>query len=104
MISCRRQRSDDFFKNLCVAILRTSPDSALLRLHDGILFDPSRVRLQPPDRPYMCAYADGSIGVRWTFGLGDRKTSTEPWQLDLIKTWPFLRPILVTAARWPRDL
>jgi len=98
------ERSDEFFRRLCINKFRISVDRALLRLDDGVVFDPYHLRNVTGYPPYVCAYSDGSIGVQWTFGLGDPRSPTEPTRLDVIETWRLLRQLILTAAAWPRDL
>jgi len=101
------QRGDDFFARLCLTAFAMHTSSALLRLADGVVFDPSRLpNAAPygPYPPYACAYGDGAIGLQWTFGLGDPRSPDTPQRLDVIGTWQFLRKFVVAAATWPRAL
>jgi len=100
------QRGDDFFGRLCLNAFSMHVSSALLRLADGIVFDPSRLpnaAASPPYPPYACAYGDGAIGLQWTLGLGEPRSLDTPQRLDVIGTWRFLRTFVVAATTWPRE-
>jgi hypothetical protein len=101
------QRADDSFARVCLTAFAMSASGALLGLSDGVAFDPSRLRNAAPYGPYppyACAYGDGTIGVRWTMGLGEPRPADTVQQLDVIGTWRLLRALIAAAATWPRDV
>ncbi len=98
------ERSDNFFARLCLDGFGIRASRALLRLDDGIVFDPNRLPNIAEYHPYVCAYGDGAIGFQWTFGVGEPRPSNGPARLAVVETWRLLRKFIVAAATWPRGL
>jgi len=97
-------RSDEFFRRVCINGFKISVDSAILHLDNGVAFNPYRLPNTTGYPPYVCAYADGSIGIQWTFGVGAARPASGPVRLDVVETWRLIRRMIVAAAEWPRTL
>jgi len=98
------ERGDDFFARLCLDGFGIYVNEALLRLNDGVVFAPSHLPNAAMYPPYACAYGDGTIGIKWTFGLGEPRSLDTPQRLDVVGTWQLLRKFIVAMATWPREL